>query len=369
MANIAKILAIGTANPPNYIFQADYPDFYFKISNSEHMTELKNKFRNICQKSTIKKRYMHLTGDTIKKNPNIGIYRTASLEVPKLGQEAALKAIKEWGQSISRITHLIFCTSSGISMPGADFELTKLLGLPPSVQRSIIYQSGCFAGAQSLRLAKDIAENNVESRILIVCSESMTTCFHVPSDAHLDILVGSAIFGDGAAALIVGANPDPTTEHPLFSVVSAFQTTIPDTENGIVVQTREMGLSYYLSRSVPKLISDNIPECFSQISAQFEISDWNSLFYIVHPGGPAILNGIEEKLGLVKEKLRASRHVLTEYGNMWSPSVFFVLDEMRKRSLQEGKITTGEGLKMGILVGFGPGLTMENVVLHSTAIA
>ncbi|KAJ0500167.1 putative chalcone synthase [Helianthus annuus] len=60
--------------------------------------------------------------------------------VPKLGEEAAIKAIKEWGVSKSKITHLIFCTTSGIDMPGADLQLTKLLGLSPLVNRLIIYQ-------------------------------------------------------------------------------------------------------------------------------------------------------------------------------------------------------------------------------------
>ncbi|CAN1179353.1 Chalcone synthase, partial [Linum perenne] len=74
------------------------------------------------------------------------------VEVPKLGKEAAAKAIKEWGQPKSKITHLIFCTTSGVDMPGADYQLTKLLGLRPSVKRIMMYQQGCFAGGIVLRL-------------------------------------------------------------------------------------------------------------------------------------------------------------------------------------------------------------------------
>ncbi|XP_037497079.1 LOW QUALITY PROTEIN: chalcone synthase [Jatropha curcas] len=377
---LATVLAIGTANPPNCIYQADYPHFYFKITRSEHMKELKEKFIRICQKSEIKKRYMYLlkTEDIIQKNSSIATYKAPSLdarqkilvhEVPKLGEEAATKAIQEWGQPISKITHLIFCTASGVNMPGADLELVKLLGLQNSVKkRFMMYQQGCFAGAAALRLAKDIAENNVDSRILIVCSENMTVSFHAPSDTHLDILVGSAIFGDGAAAIIVvfGSTPS-TSERPLFHVLSASHKLIPDSENGIVGHTREMGLSYYvLSRSVPQLIEDNIVQCLSEIFGSNK--DWNSIFYVVHPGGPTVLNGLERKLSLTKLRLRASRHVLNEYGNMWGPSVFFILDEVRKKSAVEGKATTGEGLDLGVLLGFGPGLTLETVVLRSVAI-
>ncbi|BBN69243.1 Chalcone and stilbene synthase family protein [Prunus dulcis] len=90
-------------------------------------------------------------------------------EVPKLGKEAALKAIEEWGLPISNITHLIFCTASCVDMPAADFQLVKLLGLDSSVNRFMIYQQGCFAGGTVLRLAKDVAENNPGARILVVC--------------------------------------------------------------------------------------------------------------------------------------------------------------------------------------------------------
>ena len=86
----------------------------------------------------IKKRYIHLTEEMLEEHPNMGAYMAPSLnirqeiitaEVPKLGKEAALKALKEWGQPKSKITHLVFCTTSGVEMPGADYKLANLLGL------------------------------------------------------------------------------------------------------------------------------------------------------------------------------------------------------------------------------------------------
>ena len=91
--------------------------------------------------------------------------------VPKLGKETALKAIKEWGQSISKNIHLVFSTSAGVDMPSADFQLTKLLGLNPNINRFMIYQQGCYASGTCLRLAKDLAKNNVDSRVVMVCVE------------------------------------------------------------------------------------------------------------------------------------------------------------------------------------------------------
>ncbi|KAJ8616810.1 hypothetical protein MRB53_036182 [Persea americana] len=370
----ATIMAIGTSTPPNAVDQSEYPDYYFRITNSEHKTELKEKFKRMCEKSMIKKRYMYLTEDILKENPNVCAYMAPSLdarqdmvvvEVPKLGKEAAAKAIKEWGQPKSKITHLVFCTTSGVDMPGADYQLTKLLGLRPSVKRLMMYQQGCFAGGTVLRLAKDLAENNKGARVLVVCSEITAVTFRGPSDTHLDSLVGQALFGDGAAALIVGADPVPGVENPMFELVSAGQTILPDSDGAIDGHLREVGLTFHLLKDVPGLISKNIEKSLVEAFEPLGISDWNSLFWIAHPGGPAILDQVEIKLGLKPEKLRATRHVLSEYGNMSSACVLFILDEMRRKSKEEGLKTTGEGIEWGVLFGFGPGLTVETVVLHS----
>ncbi|KAJ0973524.1 hypothetical protein J5N97_021483 [Dioscorea zingiberensis] len=373
----ATVLGIGTATPANCIYQADYPDYYFRITNSEHLSDLKEKFKRMCEKSMIRKRYMHLNEELLKENPNICTYNAPSLvvrqdmvvvEVPKLGKEAASKAIKEWGQPKSRITHLVFCTTSGVDMPGADYQLTKLLGLSPSIKRFMMYQQGCFAGGTMLRLAKDLAENNRGARVLVVCSEITAITFRGPSESHLDNLIGQALFGDGAAAVIVGADPDTAVERPLFQIVSAAQTIVPDSEGALDCHLREAGLMFYLRKDIPVLISKNIEKSLVEAFEPLGISDWNSLFWIPHPGGPAILNQVESKLGLDQQKLKATRHVLSEYGNMTSACVLFILDEMRKRSADEGKATTGEGLDWGVLFGFGPGLTIETVVLRSVPI-
>nr|KJB59369.1 hypothetical protein B456_009G252100 [Gossypium raimondii] len=246
------------------------------------MTQLKDIFRRICERSTIKKRCMYLTKAMLKENPNLTIYKAPSFdirqeilatEVPKLGMEAALKAY-----------------------------------------------------------------------------------FQPPSNTHLDILIGSAIFADGAAALVVGSNPIASiNERPLFQIVSASQTFIPESDDMLIGKVREMGIEYYMSRDLPKYIANNIVQCMAEAFTPFGITEWENLFYVVHPGGAAILKGVEEKLGLNKEKLKASWH-----SNR-------VLNEMRKMSMLEGKATTDAGLEWGLLFGFGQGLTVETIVLRSIA--
>ncbi|GAU46459.1 hypothetical protein TSUD_402260 [Trifolium subterraneum] len=356
--NVATILAIGTANPPNFILQSDYPDFYFKDvdinsddddDDHDHLQRLKLKFKSICENTKIEKRYVVLTEEFLKQNTENGNYESLSLEkrlklpteeVVKLAKEASLKAIKEWGQPISQITHLIFYTTSCFgSVPGPDSRLAKLLNLKPTVNRLMMFVHGCHAGGTILRVAKDIAENNVGSRVLAVY---------------------------GAAAMIIGSDPNFSIEKPVFEIVSASQTTVPDTENMIRGQPGQMGrLVYHLDKNLPNVVANNVEKCL--IGFFNEDFDWNKLFYAIHPGGPLVLSKVEEKLGLSEEKLRESWGVLKEYGNMWSPTVIFILDEMRKKSKNEGKGTTGEGLEWGVLLGFGPGVAIETVLLHSVS--
>ncbi|XP_051178063.1 chalcone synthase 1-like [Lolium perenne] len=374
----ATVLAIGTTTPENIVYQADYADYYFRVTKSEHLVNLKDKFKKMCDKSMIRKRYMHLTEEILEEHPNICAYMAPSLdarqdilvaEIPKLGKTAAQKAIKEWGQPMSKITHLVFCTTSGVDMPGADYQLIKMLGLSPLVRRVMLYQQGCFAGGTVLRVAKDLAENNRGARVLVVCSEITAVTFRGPTETQLDSMVGQALFGDGAAAVIIGADPNMAIERPLFELVSASQTILPDTEGFIEGHLREVGLTFHLHRNVPVAISNNIERALVDAFAPLGIDDWNSIFWVAHPGGPAILDMVEARAKLDKNRMRATRHILSEYGNMSSACVLFILDEMRKRSLQDGNATTGEGMDWGVLFGFGPGLTVETVVLHSVPIS
>ncbi|OMP09245.1 hypothetical protein COLO4_05665 [Corchorus olitorius] len=373
---LATILSMGTANPAYCISQDDFPDYYFKVTKSEHMTQLKGKLKRICEKSMIRKRHFVLTEDLLNKNTNISTYGSPSLdarreiasaELPKLAMEATSKAIQEWGQPKSQITHLIFSALSGLDMPGVDFHLTQLLGLPSSVKRVMLNFQSCFASGTLLRIAKDIVENNAGARVLIVSVVTSLVTFRGPNEHDIASLVSQATAGDGAVAMIVGADPDCSKERPLFQIVSTSQNIIPDSGDGIEGHVCESGYSILLSKNVPKLIANNIDKCLQQALSPIKVNDWNSFFWMIHPGGNAILEQIEIELGLKKEKLSSTRHVLSEFGNMGVASVLFALNETRRKSLGEGKGTTGEGLEWGILVGLGSGITVETVVLRSFA--
>ncbi|XP_042397481.1 phenylpropanoylacetyl-CoA synthase-like [Zingiber officinale] len=368
----ANVLAIGTANPSHFVDQMQYPEYYFRITDAEGKTELQQKFKRICEKSMIRKRHMCLTEEVLRENPCLCGYMTPSFdarqrivveEVPRLAKEAADKAINEWGRPVTDITHLVFCSAAGVDLHGADYRLLQLLGLPLHVRRVMLYNVGCHAGGTALRVAKDLAENNKGARVLVVCSELNVMFFRGPGDDHIENLIGQALFGDGAAAVIVGADTDET-ERPIYEVASATQVMLPESEEMVGGHLREIGLTFHLASRLPAVVGENIERCLESAFG-VEAGDWNELFWIVHPGGRAIIDQVEARVRLTPEKLAATRHVLREYGNMQSASVLFIMDEMRKLSAAEGCATTGQGCQWGVLFGFGPGLTIETVVLRS----
>uniref|UniRef100_A0ACD5UWA4 Uncharacterized protein n=1 Tax=Avena sativa TaxID=4498 RepID=A0ACD5UWA4_AVESA len=228
----------------------------------------------------------------------------------------------------------------------------------------MLHFNGCGAGSASLRLAKDLAENNRGARVLVACVELTITLFRGPDEEDcFDTLISQALFGDGAGAVIVGADAQHPAERPLFEMVSVSQAIIPETKHLLNMRLGNNGIDGNISTQLPSLAADNIEKCLLDAFAPLGIRvAWNDLFWAVHPGSRVILDNIDRALGLEPEMLVASRTVVTEYGNMLGATVIFVLDEERRRMEEKGV----GAHKWGVMVGFGPGFTVETMVLLST---
>ena len=185
----------------------------------------------------------------------LGIIEDAA---PKLAAEAATRAIADWGRPAADITHLVVATNSDASEPGADLRLAGLLGLHLTVCRILLYLHGCSAGLVALRVAKDIAENNRGARVLVSCAHAVLLSFGAPDEARLDALVTTALFADGAGAVVVGADPTLPVERPVFHFVSSSQVTLPATERTVGISLGESGVEYGVSMEVPTLVRDSI---------------------------------------------------------------------------------------------------------------
>lgn len=212
---------------------------------------------------------------------------------------------------------------------------------------------------------QDIAENNPGSRVLLATSETTIIGFRPPSPDRPYDLVGAALFGDGAAAVVLGADPLPS-ETPLFELQLAMQTFLPDTEKTIDGRLTEEGINFKLGRELPQLIEDNVEEfCQKLLKLGGEKKrEYEEMFWAVHPGGPAILNRVEKRMELGPEKLEASRRALRDYGNASSNTIVYVLEYL----IEESKKMKERGEKdceWGLILAFGPGVTFEGILARN----
>ncbi|KAK4258519.1 hypothetical protein QN277_004961 [Acacia crassicarpa] len=372
----ATILALGKAFPHQLVMQEYLVDGYFRDTNCDN-PELKQKLTRLCKTTTVKTRYVVMCEEILKKFPELAVEGLPTVKqrleicneaVTQMAIEASHVCIRNWGRPLSDITHLVYVSSSEARLPGGDLYLASGLGLNSQTQRTMLYFMGCSGGVSGLRVAKDIAENNPGSRVLLATSETTIIGYKPPSADRPYDLVGVALFGDGAGAMIIGSDPIVGIERPLFELHIAAQKFLPETHKIIDGRLTEEGISFKLARELPQIIEDNVEGfCDMLIADAFgfiEDKDYNKLFWAVHPGGPAILNRIEKKLDLTPEKLNASRRALMDYGNASSNTIVYVLEYM----MEEGLKTEGDGRELaewGLILAFGPGITFEGIIARN----
>ena len=216
-----------------------FHSLFLQSKQDKKKKEKKNVSFSTGKTTTVQTRYTVMCKEILEKYPELVTEGSPTLRqrleiahpaVVSMAAEAARSCISEWGRPISDITHLVYVSSSEIRLPGGDLHLAAALGLRPDAPRVMLYFLGCYGGAAALRVAKDIAENNPGSRVLVATSETTILGFRPPSNARPYDLVGAALFGDGAAAAIVGADPIPGLESlPFMEIAAAVQEFIPGT--------------------------------------------------------------------------------------------------------------------------------------------
>ncbi|KAG6680197.1 hypothetical protein I3842_13G029600 [Carya illinoinensis] len=361
----ATVLALGKAFPSQLIPQECLVDGYIRDTKCEDLS-IKEKLERLCKTTTVKTRYTVMSKEILDKYPELATEGSPTIKqkleianpaVLEMAMEASLACIKEWGRPAEDITHIVYVSSSEIRLPGGDLYLASQLGLRNDVGRVMLYFLGCYGGVTGLRVAKDIAENNPGSRVLLTTSETTILGFRPPNKERPYDLVGAALFGDGAAAVIIGSNPLKGQESPFMELNYAVQQFLPETHTVIDGKLSEEGINFRLGRDLPQKIEDNIEEFCKKLMAKANLINFNDLFWAVHPGGPAILNRLESTLNLTSEKLKCSRRALMDYGNVSSNTIFYVIDYMR----EELKRGTEE---WGLALAFGPGITFEGILIR-----
>jgi predicted naringenin-chalcone synthase len=248
------------------------------------------------------------------------------------------------------ITHLITVSCTGMSAPGLDLQVSEALELPPNVFRTSVNFMGCYAAVHALKIAKMICDTTSNANVVIVCTELCT--IHFQQAYTLDNASSSLLFADGSAAVLVS---NKISRSNSLQMKSFYAEVAYKGKADMSWAISNEGFLMTLSSYVPQLIQEDI-EAFVQKALQAaNLSKHEITHWCIHPGGKKILEVIQAKLGLSIEDLACSKKVLSEFGNMSSPTILFVLQEMMK-SMKDNTATNVFG------VAFGPGLTMETFI-------
>lgn len=284
---------------------------------------------------------------------------------PALAASAARAALDDAALQPDAITHLVTVSCTGAMAPGLDVLLIRALELPADVERTHVGFMGCHGALSALRLAGALANSRPDATVLLCAVELCSLHFHAGSDPEK--IVANALFGDGAAALVGRAAPAApsarTTAHgkPLagpdaqarWRVLDSATVLLPDSEEAMTWTIGDEGFGMTLSARVPQLIGEHLGPWLSAWLARSGLTLADVGSWAVHPGGPRILDAVEEALALPRQATAVSREVLSEHGNMSSPTVLFIVQRLQQAC----------ALLPCVALAFGPGLVVEAALL------
>lgn len=355
---VAILNRIGTAVPPHDVHEA----FVAFVGERLADTRQRRLFERMAGRSAIGHRYsyfdpvLHLGLGEGERFYVPGRFPATAQRMAFFEQQAPRLALDAIGaldlaDEREQITHLVVACCTGFMAPGLDQRIVQLAGLSPSVERTMVGYMGCYAGVTSLRLAHHIVRSDPSARVLVIALEMCTLHFQDTTD--VEDMLSMLLFGDGCAAALV------TAEGAGLAMDDFRAATIAESADAITWRIGNEGFTMYLSGEVPAVIR-------RAMLAERARTDAGGLLrgtapseytlWAVHAGGRAILDAVESGLGLPPDALIRSRDVLSDFGNMSSATILFVL----QRILAERGKTVAPGTR-GFGVAFGPGLAAESL--------
>jgi predicted naringenin-chalcone synthase len=273
-------------------------------------------------------------------------------QAPPLALSAITNAVEGLGVSSSDFgfTHLITVTCTGLYAPGLNAELAEHLHLPTDISHTAINFLGCNAAFHALKIGDMIASIHDDAKVLIVCIELCTLHFQ-PKNNH-DNLLSNTIFGDGAAAVIITSNAYAEAHHyPGLSTNGFYSLLLPRGKHLMGWNITSVNFEMILDAQVPEFIGEEIDDLMTKVKKRFNMETDSVHHWAIHPGGKKILDTIKKQLKFPDATLQTSYKVLNDYGNMSSPTILFVLNEILASQLKPGETV--------FAIGFGPGISIE----------
>lgn len=358
---MAFITSIGTAVPKNKFEQETIAHFMEQLTDDQ--TE-RRKIHAVFRGSSINSRHSVLEDYGLKNGfsfyPN-----TKGLEpFPSTAQR--MSAYQDHACALSmaaiancvpqdrirEVTHLITVSCTGMYAPGLDIDLVDKLNLPTSTERICINFMGCYAAINALKVSDSICRAYPNAKVLIVCTELCS--LHFQKEFTEDNILANALFADGSAAMLIESGPGAKT---CYAIENFHSDILKTEEQHMAWGIGDLGFEMKLSSYVPQILNHGIRQLLGALIKKANIDLHQVNHFAIHPGGKKILEAVAAELKLSNGALSESYQVLRDYGNMSSPTVVFVLHEMRK------KFSAQNENEFVATMAFGPGLTIESTLL------
>ncbi len=272
----------------------------------------------------------------------------------QLGEEAVSKAMEIAHVPKDRIGAFFFVSITGVCSPSIEARLINRMDLNRRMKRVPIFGLGCVAGAAGIARAADYVKAYPKQACLLLSVELCSLTVQ-PDDLSAANLISTGLFGDGAAAVVIAGSEYGSAEAGP-EIVDTRSTFYRHTEEVMGWDISEKGFRIVLSRDVPEVVLKNLGADADLFLADNGLSRSDIQSWVIHTGGPKVLEATEKALGLPARALDASWQCLRKTGNLSSASVLFVLEEvMKNRPPAKGT--------WGILAAMGPGFCSELVLL------
>lgn len=337
-----RIQAVATAVPPRRFTQ----DEVLRMAGYSRPIA-----REIFHNSDIDTRYLFI--DPERDSPSEGLdklhwrYREGAVLIAR---QAAERCLAQAGLEPSEVDCILVTSCTGYLCPDLSTILVKEMQLSPHAQRGALLGLGCAGALPGLQRAYDHARAYPEHRVLLVAVEICSAAYYI--DNTLETLVGNAICADGAAACLLSCRSE---SGPRIAGFASYLDT--NCQSSVGFEQKEGRLRIILAPTIRDLAPPMIERVLEELLLRHGLLRGDIRHWAMHPGGRKVIDRVQEELGLRDADVAHSRHILRNYGNMSSPTVLFVLNEV----MQNGAVRPGDH---GVLVALGPGFAAEAALLE-----
>ncbi|MFN3755204.1 type III polyketide synthase [Flavobacterium sp.] len=271
-------------------------------------------------------------------------------EVIDLGEKVLVSALAKANWQPTDLDYIITVSCTGIMIPSLDAYLINQVKLRQDIVRLPVTEMGCAAGISGMIYAKEFLKANPGKRAAVIAVESPTATFQL-NDYSMANVVSAAIFGDGAACVLLSSHEEDEGPEILDESMYHFY----DNIHMMGFKLTNMGLQMVLDIEVPETISAHFPDIIHPFLAKnnLKIKDIDHLIF--HPGGKKIVQTVEDLFGDLGKNIDDTKEVLRLYGNMSSATVLYVLERIMNNQPAKGE--------KGLMLSFGPGFSAQRILL------